>query len=102
MEWYQYLAAFFAGTFISNFVPHYVHGVSGNKFPSPFTQPMGKALSSAPVNMLWALANLVIAYLLFIASNASRANTASLLVIFAGFSIMSIRASIGFQKKHKE
>ena len=36
IKWYHYLAAFFAGFFLANAVPHFVHGVSGDPFPSPF------------------------------------------------------------------
>ena len=53
MNWYNYLACFFAGMFLANAVPHYVQGVSGDRFPSPFSKPPGKGLSSATVNVLW-------------------------------------------------
>jgi hypothetical protein len=42
MEWYQYLAAFFAGAFLANTVPHFVKGISGDKFPTAFAKPPGK------------------------------------------------------------
>ena len=65
MNWYNYLAAFFAGMFLANAVPHFVHGVSGDRFPSPFSHPPGKGLSSPTVNVLWALLNLLVGYLYF-------------------------------------
>jgi hypothetical protein len=34
MNWYAYIACF-CGMFLSNFVPHFVHGVSGDCFPTP-------------------------------------------------------------------
>jgi len=58
MQWYQYLAVFFSGAFLANVVPHFVHGISGNKFPTPFAKPPGKGLSSATVNVVWSLVNL--------------------------------------------
>jgi hypothetical protein len=64
MEWYVYLAYFFGGAFLGNFAPHFVNGVSGRKFPSPFAKPPGKGLSSPLVNVLWGFFNLLIAYLL--------------------------------------
>lgn len=64
MAWYVYAAYFFGGAFLGNFVPHFVNGVSGRKFPSPFGKPPGKGLSSPLSNVLWGLFNLVVAYLL--------------------------------------
>lgn len=102
MAWYNYLAAFFSGAFLCNFVPHFVHGVSGNKFPSPFSNPRGIGLSSSTVNVVWALANLVAGYYLFLAGHISNDNFFSLLSFFAGLTVLSVFASIRFTKKHKE
>ena len=65
MNWYHYIACFFAGMFLANVVPHFVHGISGDRFPTPFAHPPGKGLSSPTVNVLWALLNLVVGYILF-------------------------------------
>ena len=64
MRWYHYLAYFFGGAFLVNAVPHFVNGVSGNPFPSPFASPPGEGLSSPLVNVLWGVFNLIIGYLL--------------------------------------
>src|SRR5258708_23005277 len=64
MRWYHYLAYFFGGAFLANTLPHLVNGVSGNAFQSPFSSPPGVGLSSALVNVLWALFELAVAYLL--------------------------------------
>ena len=42
VNWYNYIACFFAGIFLANFVPHFVHGISGDRFPTPFAHPPGK------------------------------------------------------------
>ena len=97
MPWYDYLAAFFAGLFLANVVPHLVHGVSGDPFPTPFSKPPGRGLSSPTVNVLWALLNLVIGYILFRIGHV--ANLASLFVFFIGIAFLSIQLSIAFQKK---
>jgi hypothetical protein len=60
VNWYNYIACFFAGAFLANFVPHFVHGISGDRFPTPFAHPPGKGLSSSTVNVVWALFNLVV------------------------------------------
>jgi hypothetical protein len=66
MRWYQHLAYFFGGAFLVNAVPHFVNGVSGRPFQSPFAHPPGEGLSSALVNVLWGSLNFVIAYLLLV------------------------------------
>jgi hypothetical protein len=64
MMWLHDLACFFGGAFLANAVPHYVSGMMGRSFQSPFAKPPGKGLSSSTVNVLWGFANLVVAYFL--------------------------------------
>jgi hypothetical protein len=60
-----HLAAYFAGgLFLINAVPHFVSGVMGRPFQSPFATPPGRGLSSSTVNVLWGFLNGVIGYLL--------------------------------------
>ena len=54
----------FGGAFLANAVPHFVSGMLGRPFQSPFAKPPGEGLSSSTVNVLWGFANFVIAYLL--------------------------------------
>jgi hypothetical protein len=99
MKWYHYLACFFAGLFLANAVPHYVHGISGDGFPSPFSNPPGKGLSSPTVNVLWALGNLLPGYILVRVGKVTQNNTWSLLTLFVGVVCMSIMLSIPFIDK---
>jgi hypothetical protein len=46
MRWYSYFAYFFGGTFLVNAIPHFVNGVSGRSFPTPFALPPGQGRSS--------------------------------------------------------
>jgi hypothetical protein len=62
--WLHDLSYFFGGAFLANAVPHYVSGMMGRSFQSPFAKPPGKGLSSSTVNVLWGFANLVLAYCL--------------------------------------
>lgn len=64
MPWFAFLAYFFAGAFFANFVPHFVSGVLGRTFPTPFASPPFRGPSSPHVNVLYALCNLAVAYLL--------------------------------------
>jgi hypothetical protein len=66
MRWYVTIAYFFGGAFLVNAIPHFVNGISGNPFQSPFATPPGEGLSSAQVNVLWGSLNLIAAYLLLV------------------------------------
>jgi hypothetical protein len=99
MNWYECIACFFAGMFLTNVVPHFVHGVSGDRFPTPFARPPGKGLSSPMVNVLWALFNLGVGYILFRAGKVSSGGNAALVIFFAGVAAMSTTTSAMFVKK---
>jgi len=60
MPWYDYLAHFFAGAFLANGVPHFVQGICGNKFQTPFASPRGVGESSAFVNVVWGWFNFLV------------------------------------------
>jgi len=100
MNWHNYVACFFAGMFLSNAVPHFVHGISGDRFPTPFAHPPGKGLSSPTVNVLWGLLNLAAGLLLFRAGKVASGDGLALVILFAGVAALSIPSSIGFQGKH--
>ena len=100
MNWYHYIACFFAGIFLANVVPHFVHGISGDRFPTPFAKPPGRGLSSPTVNVVWALLNLVVGYFLFQAGKISSENISALAVFFVGVAVISIMSSVNFAKKH--
>ncbi|MBN2002002.1 MAG: hypothetical protein JXA21_01490 [Anaerolineae bacterium] len=51
------LTLFFAGLFFANGIPHFVNGISGRRFHSPFAKPFVKGRSSPFSNVLWGLAN---------------------------------------------
>jgi len=59
-------AYFLAGVFFANFVPHFVSGVLGRTFPTPFASPPFRGLSSSRVNVLYGLCNLGVAYVLLL------------------------------------
>jgi hypothetical protein len=102
MQWYQYLAVLFSGLFLCNAAPHLVTGMCGNKFPTPFSKPPGKGLSSAPVNVLWGLFNMVAGYLLYTVAPIDTAHPVNLIIFFAGITAIGLMHSIHFQHKDKE
>jgi hypothetical protein len=56
--WWYYLVAILAAALLVNGIPHFVQGVSGKSFPTPFAGGPG-TLDSAPRNVLWGAANLI-------------------------------------------
>ena len=64
MNWLWLVSYFFGGMFAANAVPHFVSGVMGRAFQSPFAKPPGKGLSSSTVNVVWGTFNAVVAYVL--------------------------------------
>ena len=56
-SWQQGEACFAAGLLLANGVPHFVKGVCGDRFPTPFAKPPGRGLSSPIVNVVWGMAN---------------------------------------------
>ncbi len=101
MAWYLYIACFFSGVFLANGVPHFIHGISGDRFPTPFSRPPGKGLSSPAINVLWGLANFVLGYLLLEAGRVSSHHFWPLLVFFIGMFLMSLTLSMGFKDRSR-
>jgi hypothetical protein len=67
LPWYVYLLQFVAGLFLANGVPHFVQGVSGAWFQTPFAWPPGVGESSPLVNVLWGFLNLAVGFALLFA-----------------------------------
>jgi FtsH-binding integral membrane protein len=99
MNWYHYIACFFAGMFLANAVPHFVHGISGDRFPTPFANPPGKGLSSPTANVVWALFNLLVGYILFRIGQVSSGDGLAPAAFFAGIVAISTMLSVRFAQK---
>jgi hypothetical protein len=105
MEWIAYIACLLGGAFSANGIPHFVQGISGNSFPTPFSKPRGIGLSPAFTNVIWGLFNFAIAWWLLNGKIIDPITTSfriSLDLFLFGFFLMSILLSIRFAKKHKE
>jgi len=97
MRWYLYVAEFFGGAFLVNAIPHFVQGVSGREFPSPFSSPPGKGMSSPTVNVLWGTLNAVIGYILLGPVGVFRmGNIADIAVAGAGGLVMALMLASHF------
>jgi hypothetical protein len=101
MIWLDYLSYFFGGAFLANFVPHFVNGVSGRPFQSPFAKPPGQGLSSSTVNVLWGLFNLAIAYVLILrVGNFDIHSIPQIAAVGAGMLVMSLMLARTFGRFH--
>ncbi len=102
MQWYHYLAAFGSGLFSLNTLPHFIKGICGDRFPTPFSNPSGKGLSSPLVNLSWSFFNLFLAVLLFRVGRVSAAGSLPVALWFAGLAMLAYFSSWHFSSKMKE
>lgn len=89
-----YVSYFFGGLFLANSIPHWVAGLMGRPFQSPFAKPPGKGLSSSTVNVLWGLFNLAVAYVLIVqVGEFELHNWAHVGCVFVGALLISLQLS---------
>jgi hypothetical protein len=96
MRWYHYVALFFAGAFLANTVPHFVQGISGRSFPTPFASPPGQGESSPLVNVLWGSFNVIVGYVLCRTGGFSIRRTRDAVIVGAGVILMGILLANAF------
>jgi hypothetical protein len=94
----HYVAAFFAGAFLCNSVPHLVAGLQGAPFPTPFAKPRGVGDSSALVNFVWGFFNLLVGLYLFSRHPVLLEFTPDLIVPLAGALAIGLYMSVHFGK----
>jgi len=101
MNWLQTVSYFFGAAFLTNAVPHFVGGMMGESFQTPFAKPSGKGLSSSTVNVLWALANFVFAYLLLLRVGRFDPRSMACIAPFAaGVLLLSLFSAWNFGQLH--
>ncbi len=101
MPWYDYVAFFFAGVFFANGIPHFVSGIQGKPFQTPFANPPAKGLSTAKVNVVWGFVNFIIAYTLITRIGAFNIQRPCDMAIFGlGVLFISVTLSQLFGKFH--
>ena len=101
MEPMIYLAYFFGGMFLTNALPHFISGVMGRPFQSPFAKPPGQGLSSSTVNVLWGFFNFVISYLLICrVGNFDPHSVGQIIALGAGMLFMGLVSARGFGRFH--
>jgi hypothetical protein len=100
-NWLHDVSYFFGGAFLANAIPHFVSGMMGRPFQSPFAKPSGEGLSSSTVNVLWGFANFVIAYLLIVRVGDFDLHAADQVIpLGAGVVLMGVIAARLFGRFH--
>jgi hypothetical protein len=98
-----YLIYFLAGLFLANGIPHFVNGISGRRFQSPFASSPGRGESSPLINVLWGSINLIISYLLLAGIGEFQSGlTADALALGLGFVLMSSILGVYFGRLRQD
>ena len=101
MEWLHYFSYFWGGAFLTNAIPHFVSGLMGRPFQSPFAKPPGEGLSSSTVNVLWGWFNIAVGYVLVCRVGAfDLRSTADAVAIGLGSIAMALMLARGFGRFH--
>ena len=101
MLWLPLLSYVFGGAFLANAVPHFVSGMMGRPFQSPFAKPPGRGLSSSTVNVLWGSFNIVVGYVLVcrVGDFASK-NASDIIALGAGALMIALFSARHFGRFH--
>jgi hypothetical protein len=87
--------------FLANVVPHFVSGMMGKPFQSPFAKPSGEGLSSSTVNVLWGFFNAVVGYLLVVrVGNFDLRSISDVLALALGALLISLFSARHFGQFH--
>ena len=97
MNWYFYLLDLLSGALLAHGVPHFVQGISGAPFQSPFAKPPGVGESSPVSNVVWGFCNLVAGIvLLHYFRPCGRSSAAGWVAFGAGALLLSVGSSLRF------
>ena len=101
MTWLHLVSYFLGGISLANAVPHFVSGIMGRPFQSPFAKPPGKGLSSSTVNVLWGFFNAVAGYLLVVrVGNFDLRSMSDVLALGVGALLISLLMARHFGQFH--
>ena len=97
-----YLVYTFSAFLFVNGIPHFVQGVCGHRFQSPFASPPGRGESSPLINVLWGNFNFLLGYLLLnYAGFFAIGQNLATYVFFSAVVVSSIILAIVFGKIRK-
>jgi thiol:disulfide interchange protein len=93
MNWLHLVSYFFGGMFLANAIPHFVSGVMGRPFQSPFAKPSGEGL--------WGFFNAVVGYVLVVRiGNFDLRSISDVLALAIGALLISLFAARHFGQFH--
>jgi hypothetical protein len=99
VAWYFFVLEFVAGLFLANGVPHFVQGMSGSPFPSPFGKPPGVGESSPLSNVVWGFGNFVAGVLLlYFFGPRGTESSVGWIVAGLGVLVMAVQLAMHFGK----
>jgi hypothetical protein len=98
MIWWHLVLAFLAGAIGANGVPHYVAGVMGRKFPTPFSGGAG-TLDGAVRNVGWGAFNFALAGVFLWLTAASFGSVAYWAIFVIGALAMSLGLAFVFSRE---
>jgi hypothetical protein len=102
VNWLHLSSYFFGGLFLANAVPHYISGVMGRPFQSPFANPPGEGLSTSTVNVLWGAFNAVVGYMLVLrVGHFDMRSTTHIVALAAGAFFISMFSARHFGRFHQ-
>ena len=101
MTWLHLVSYFLGGICLANAIPHFVSGMLGQPFQSPFAKPPGKGLSSSTVNVLWGFFNAVVGYLLVVrVGNFDLRSISDVVALAVGALLISLHSARHFGQFH--
>jgi hypothetical protein len=101
MTWLHLVSYFLGGLFLANAIPHFVSGMMGRPFQTPFAKPPGKGLSSSTVNVVWGFFNAVVGYLLVVrVGNFDLRSIRDFLALAVGALLISLQSARHFGQFH--
>ncbi len=90
---------FFIGVLLVNGLPHFIQGICGNTFQTPFAKPAGVGESSALINVIWGVFNFIAAYsLAFYVGFVSLGHNSPTDILIAGALVCALILAAHFGK----
>ena len=86
----KYLSCFISGVLLTNAIPHFVHGISGENFPAPFGPYLVSGFPQHLANVIWGFLNIVFGYNQFVMGEVASPDTWRKFFFFAGVLGMGI------------
>ena len=101
MTWLHLVSYSLGGIFMANAVPHFVSGIMGRPFQTPFAKPPGEGLSSSTVNVLWGFLNAVVGYFLVVrVGNFDLRSISDVVALAVGALLISLQLARHFGQFH--